>query len=54
MNILRKQISEKAWKHMSTFTTMSVLIKPWRTRLLQDLKNCTEKKRHGIYEKSCV
>ena len=39
---------------MSTFTTTSGSIKPWRTRLLRDLKICTEKKRHRIYEKSCV
>ena len=54
MNILRKQISEKAWKHMSTFTTMFAPIRPWRTRLRRDLKSCTEKKKHRIYEKSRV
>ena len=52
MNTFQKQISEKAWKHMSAFTTMSAPIRPWRTRLRRDLKSCTEKKRHRIYEKS--
>lgn len=54
MNILQKQLSEKAWKHMSAFTTMSVPIRPWRTRLLRDLKSYTEKKRHRILDKSRV
>ena len=54
MNILRKQISERAQIHISTFTTMFVHIRPWRTRLRQNLKTCTEKNRHGIYEKPHV
>ena len=39
---------------MSAFTTMSVPIRPWRTRLRQNLKTCSEKNRHGIYEKTRV
>ncbi len=42
MNILRKQISEKTWTHMSTFTIRFDIIKPWRTRLRRDLNDHTE------------